>query len=1650
MDPPKKFEDLVDEWYNSKGKSKETDAGELFRELQGYVDEFMKGIGGKNDSGIGEVGCADITVKKKGIEGRAKTWCVFLLQNLWKIEELTKTEGDTEIWNKKMKKYVRCEIMKVWLYIYQDMYCEAADVMTHAFSKIKYFCEQMSTGEECDACEYGTLDPMRVNDKSVLEHILDKIQKGERIIRMVNNLPWGGKCERKPGSEGGQDRSAVGRVNDNARVKEILSQIKDEIRTKSTGSSPDQQSKQKLMTKEQFQFLSQLLPRWIKEHGMANVGQFKIGIWAGLGQMFNNLMKTLGPGEEPEIAPLCATGKKESGEEIKPWEDKDKGLCKGMLKVMLYTNGLTQKLAIRDKVAGEDEVTTYLRCLVGNIILIALYGKHCRFDRVLPHVSKVVEDKVKVQGMKMTDKECYNVDLEKTALGGKLIGKTIGEWVNEWDKSKIRNYEGIMKNNDCSTEEGKNGSEQRSEQKEADNSVGGKGNESIKELKKIMKEGKTVSHEGADEILKKIEKGEIKDGDDLGSKVDDKIVQEKMKAASRADEDCKEKKALCDRVKCVTTNWFKDRITPGKQPQNWCTFWNNDIEGELLNNLSAAMTNAETGEGGICKDIGQDKDGTAHKEANRKTCEYIVKGLKRIYEIQAYGTWEGNDAAKKKKNNQIFGQTMSCALLNIYVDELVKRSKDACPIDENIIIEAFQKGNEQMNILCKGGKDNCVECTRDTSYAKCTLDVEEKLFNKNKSEECEIGKDNNGAKIGDKVEGLLKKDIKVKRTLNSICRDCTKGCKTLCDRLECIAHNWFEDRIDNSGNKRDWCTFWNTDARNRLKELSKEMVEKHTTMGTLCEGADEKNTITTDTKRKACNYITAGLKYIYEVKENTGKENKKIARNYRLTDQTMYCLFLNAYADMLIQKTKGQVCLITEKEIQKMFAKGNGQMDKWCAEKQNGKGGDCVKCERDPNYKNCTLSVDSNLWTNKKKNNETCAKDGNNMKGEVEELLNPTKNKDQEVTQAVNAINTINKNNTLCDRVKCIYYRWGENRKNPDINKGKPRWPQFWNPDVETRLKNLSGAISKKNGTYESLCENIQDGKSGPDSEASKKACKFIVLGLEHIYQIPKGTDSKDPQKVLDDQMFHRTFSCMLLNIFADEMGEKCSAMQQDILKGIQHAFGKSEHIKKNTSPCNEEGDLCPLCERDQSYTSCKIQDTDGDPIGKRMKEMLNGDSGITQTLSTITTACQPKPAAAKPAPEKSAASGDQQSSQSSSPTENLGRSESSGDAAPASAPAKQPERVPAKPESAATTTSNGTPESTARGKNCDPASGANSLEDAASCLDVLDAEFQKNNSSVSNKDDKKYDQGIFITPGEYQATPVEPQPRGSQTDADSHGHLVVTGNSLNNTNKVTCKPESNHQSNGHYYELSDAFGGGSPSSTETAPAEKIPAKGAKVDDDRTQVHGGARSQDTAGTQSPSVRVGGGGRNSVLRAPKTLKVVSVKKEGMVNPSDLLIPYLPTIPVLIGTSIISYLLWKYFFLGKRRKRYRRAHQVRGPPALEEQLLDDVDDQDDGPHEYTLVKERKQLRSVPTGRTKSPKKQGVGRPAGHRVGRRTIIDIHLEILNECQKGGLHSMKEDFFEILVQEFMGSEFIKEEKVPKDSVPKEVVLKEQVPSSVL
>ncbi|SBO24890.1 SICAvar, type II (fragment) [Plasmodium knowlesi strain H] len=130
-----------------------------------------------------------------------------------------------------------------------------------------------------------------------------------------------------------------------------------------------------------------------------------------------------------------------------------------------------------------------------------------------------------------------------------------------------------------------------------------------------------------------------------------------------------------------------------------------------------------------------------------------------------------------------------------------------------------------------------------------------------------------------------------------------------------------------------------------------------------------------------------------------------------------------------------------------------------------------------------------------------------------------------------------------------------------------------------------------------------------------------------------------------------------------------------------------------------------------------------------------------------------------------------------------------------------------------------------------------------------------------------------------------------------------------------------------------------------------------------------------------------------------------------------------------------LLVLYFAQLRKIRLYRRAPLRIPGPSVQEQLLDHVEEA--GPHEYRLVKERKPP-SVPA-RTK---RSGLDPAGGGRVNRRTIIKIHFELVDECQKGNTKLTQNDFLELLVREFMGSEFMEEE----EQVSKEEVLMEGVP----
>ncbi|KJP85426.1 hypothetical protein AK88_04929 [Plasmodium fragile] len=121
------------------------------------------------------------------------------------------------------------------------------------------------------------------------------------------------------------------------------------------------------------------------------------------------------------------------------------------------------------------------------------------------------------------------------------------------------------------------------------------------------------------------------------------------------------------------------------------------------------------------------------------------------------------------------------------------------------------------------------------------------------------------------------------------------------------------------------------------------------------------------------------------------------------------------------------------------------------------------------------------------------------------------------------------------------------------------------------------------------------------------------------------------------------------------------------------------------------------------------------------------------------------------------------------------------------------------------------------------------------------------------------------------------------------------------------------------------------------------------------------------------------------------------------------PYTPAIiPAVVGIGVIAFFLWKYFaHLGKQRRRtYRTVRNVPSPP-LDEEILEHLQRGAPPPdYGYTMLTDR-QPASTSDRRRRHP-----------RVHRRTIIELHLEVLNECEAAAWETVKDDYWKIVVQE--------------------------------
>ncbi|ANQ09053.1 SICA antigen [Plasmodium coatneyi] len=592
---------------------------------------------------------------------------------------------------------------------------------------------------------------------------------------------------------------------------------------------------------------------------------------------------------------------------------------------------------------------------------------------------------------------------------------------------------------------------------------------------------------------------------------------------------------------------------------------NNEVWDDIkkqATNMFDKISKDSTNVPSYCSKLSND-DSRIVTDPEEKACQYITAGLEYIYGIQ-----ENGDEAHRKDNRE-FKQTMLCAVLNAYANKLKEEVTSPCTVGEGTITQAFGIGNGKMSAWCKDENKNgpCIECKRAANL------------------ECEVG-DKKKEEVKEKLKTMLGNDANITQTVTDI-NNISKN--SLCQRAQCvITQRTREKREERKREKRGQEKVWESEAWNDakgdvLKDLSKAMNNGNETDEEECKSINGESGIPSDAEKKACSYIVKGLKHIYNTQEEgTGRKDTK--ENNRLFKQTMACLILNEYGKLLKEKS-----CITEDTIKKAFNVGQGIKEKACTEQP------CEECKWD-------ICKDFKI-------------------GQTDTQRDEIKKKLLEKNEIQQTFTTIHNASSLCERVKCVTEKWFPNRHRQQ--KDASNWDGsrgYWG-DVKKRLNELSSAITGKKESVEILCENIKDGNS-TFVGASKQACAFIVKGLEHIYKFQKGTATTE-QMALDNQIFHRTIYCVLLNAFADELIEKTAGHMCPITEEIiSEMFKKGNDKKDNWCKDNKEGkDMkCEVCERVPKL-NCDISGgTNKYDVKNKVDELFEGNDGaqIRDSLSII------------------------------------------------------------------------------------------------------------------------------------------------------------------------------------------------------------------------------------------------------------------------------------------------------------------------------------------------------------------------------------------------------------------------------------------------
>ncbi|ANQ05924.1 SICA-like antigen [Plasmodium coatneyi] len=207
-----------------------------------------------------------------------------------------------------------------------------------------------------------------------------------------------------------------------------------------------------------FQYFTEFMKKWLTKKGASktNADVLLKRIEEGVDHMLQNIY------QDADLEEKVYCNELDNNNEPILKDEESKELCKILIRIFYWIGGLRQvgkkdegiwewiKEVLTD--SAEKELQDYLRCIMGKVVIVRMFGNHCRLKKVIPVVKQAINKTVEKKKIKAEHEKCEEMDFKSLKIGGKIFWKEIEDSIMK-DEVRGETIKKIIEQGKC---EGKN------------------------------------------------------------------------------------------------------------------------------------------------------------------------------------------------------------------------------------------------------------------------------------------------------------------------------------------------------------------------------------------------------------------------------------------------------------------------------------------------------------------------------------------------------------------------------------------------------------------------------------------------------------------------------------------------------------------------------------------------------------------------------------------------------------------------------------------------------------------------------------------------------------------------------------------------------------------------------------------------------------------------------------------------------------------------------------------------------------------------------------------------------------------------------------------------------------------------------------------